>query len=186
MHRIHVGLSPFRVLLVCCALSQYGNLSPIHQFGENTYPPSKSRTQSEHHQSTVSPQEAQSYTRMKIPDLEVIDQYGKRMRFYTDLVKGKVVVINFIYTTCTYVCPLQGASFSRLQSALGDRIGKDVYLISVSTDPLTDSARKGEHSAIAIVGSDDRGRWVRTYGLESPQRMIEIIDSIVNRPAPED
>jgi len=43
---------------------------------------------------------------MRIPDVEVIDQYGKRMRFYTDLVKGKVVVINFIYTTCTYICSM--------------------------------------------------------------------------------
>jgi protein SCO1/2 len=195
--------------------------------GENTDPPSKADMQGEHHRSTAvarqtdAAQKAQSYIEMKIPDLEVIDQYGKRMRFYTDLVKGKVVVINFIYTTCTYVCPMQGATFSRLQSALGDRIGKDVYLISVSTDPLTDtsaklkawgerfkakqgwrlvtgaktqmdklllaltgdSARTGEHSAIAIIGSDDRGRWVRTYGLEGPERMIEIIDSIVNRPS---
>ena len=221
--------SPLRVLLVCCALSQCATGSSIQQLVENTEPPSKAGTQCEHHQSKThalqsgAAPNAQSGTQMRIPDVEVIDQYGKRMRFYTDLVKGKVVVINFIYTTCTYICPMQGASFSRLQAALGDRIGKDVYLISVTTDPLTDtpeklkawgqkfeakqgwrlvtgqktqmdklllaltgdSVRQGEHSAIAIIGSDDKDRWVRTYGLEGPQRMIEIIDSIVNRPTAE-
>ena len=219
-------VSTLRILLVCCSFSQYATALPIQQSGEKTEPPSKTETPHEHHQSTVpalqggagNAQKAKSYTRMTIPDVEVIDQTGKKMRFYTDLVKGKVVVINFIYTTCMYVCPMQGASFSKLQSALGDRIGNDVYLISVSTDPVTDtterlkawgekfgakqgwklvtgektqmdklllalsgdSARKGEHSAIAIIGSDDKGIWVRTYALEGPQRMIEIIDSIVN------
>jgi protein SCO1/2 len=74
-----------------------------------------------------------------MPDVEVTDQNGRKARFYTDLVKGKTVVINFVFTSCTYVCPMQGANFAKLQAALGDRLGRDISLISVSTDPLVDT-----------------------------------------------
>jgi protein SCO1/2 len=77
--------------------------------------------------------------RQQIPDIDCLDQDGKRLRFNTDLVKGKVVVINFIFTSCTYTCPRLGQSFARLQTTLGDRTGKDVHLISISTDPVTDT-----------------------------------------------
>jgi cytochrome oxidase Cu insertion factor (SCO1/SenC/PrrC family)/ABC-type branched-subunit amino acid transport system substrate-binding protein len=76
---------------------------------------------------------------MTVPDVELIDQDGRPVRFYTDLVAGKVVAINFIFTTCTTICPPMGANFGRLQRALGDRMGAEVSLISVSVDPLVDT-----------------------------------------------
>jgi protein SCO1/2 len=78
----------------------------------------------------------------RIPDVDCLDQDGKKLRFNTDLVKGKVVVISFIYTSCTYLCARIGESTVRLQKALGDRVGRDVHLISVSTDPVTDTPEK--------------------------------------------
>jgi protein SCO1/2 len=78
----------------------------------------------------------------RIPDVNCVDQNGKKLRFNTDLVKGKVVVINFIYTSCTFLCTRIGESTARLQAALGDRVGRDVYIISVSTDPVTDTPEK--------------------------------------------
>ena len=77
-----------------------------------------------------------------ITNITVVDQDGKRIDFYEDLVKGRVVAINFIYTTCTAICPMQGNQFARLQTMLGDRLGKDVLLISISADPDADSAQK--------------------------------------------
>jgi protein SCO1 len=85
---------------------------------------------------------AKSQQPSPLPDIEVFNQHGKALRFYSDLVKGKTVIVNFIFTSCTYICPLQGASFSKLQATLGDRLGKDVTLISVSTDPLTDTPQR--------------------------------------------
>ena len=76
---------------------------------------------------------------LSIPDVQVLDQNGLKQEFYTDLVKDKIVVINLVFTTCKAMCPLLGANFSKLQTVLGDRLGKDVFLISVSTDPETDS-----------------------------------------------
>ena len=74
-----------------------------------------------------------------IPDVSLFDQDGKPVRFYSDLVRGKVVMVNFIFTSCTTICPPMGATFGKLQQLLGDRAGRDVHLISVSVDPATDS-----------------------------------------------
>jgi len=75
---------------------------------------------------------------LRIPDITIYDQNGQRLRFYTDLVKGKTVAINFIFTTCTTICPPMTATFRRVQQELAERAGRDVYLISVSVDPVTD------------------------------------------------
>lgn len=77
-----------------------------------------------------------------IPDVKVVDQNGKPLHFYSDLIKGKSVIVHFIFTSCTYICPMQGANFSRIQTALGDRLGKDVTLVSVTVDPVTDTPER--------------------------------------------
>jgi cytochrome oxidase Cu insertion factor (SCO1/SenC/PrrC family) len=81
-------------------------------------------------------------SKMTIPDVEMLDQNGNKVHFYTDLVKGKTVVINFIFTTCTTICPPLGATFARVQKDLGERAGRDVQLISVSVDPVTDTPER--------------------------------------------
>src|SRR6185369_3062301 len=80
--------------------------------------------------------------KMNIPDIEVLDQNGRKIHFYTDLVKGQTVVINFIFTTCTTICPPLGATFARVQKELGDKVGRDVRLISISVDPATDTPER--------------------------------------------
>jgi protein SCO1/2 len=77
-----------------------------------------------------------------IPDVELLDQDGRTIHFYTDLVKGKVVAVQFIFTTCTTICPPLGATFARVQKDLGERAGRDVRLISVSVDPATDTPER--------------------------------------------
>ncbi len=76
--------------------------------------------------------------KLRIPDTTVYDQHGRRLNFYTDLVKGKTVAINFIFTTCTTICPPLTATFRRVQQTLGERVGRDIQLISISVDPTTD------------------------------------------------
>lgn len=78
-------------------------------------------------------------TKMNIPDVELLDQNGRKVHFYTDLVKGRTVVINFIFTTCTTICPPLGATFARVQKELGE---SNVRLISVSVDPVTDTPER--------------------------------------------
>jgi protein SCO1/2 len=77
--------------------------------------------------------------RQRIPDVTLLDQTGKPIRFYSDLVHGKMIVVQFIFTSCNLICPMSGSNFSRLQTALGERLGKDVFLISITTDPTNDT-----------------------------------------------
>lgn len=88
---------------------------------------------------TATAQETETFTPERIPDAALVDQDGRKVQFYTDLVAGKVVVVNFVFTTCTTICPPMGASFGKLQKSLGDRAGRDVHLISLSIDPITDT-----------------------------------------------
>jgi len=73
------------------------------------------------------------------PNVELITQYGEKVRFYDDLIKGKVVAINLIYTTCKYYCPLETARLVQLQKLLGERMGKDVFFYSISIEPEHDT-----------------------------------------------
>src|SRR6476646_3124738 len=68
--------------------------------------------------------EVQGFGKMTIPDIPVRDQEERKLRFYSDLIQDKVIVLSFFYTNCTYACTLQGRTFSRLQSLLGERLGK--------------------------------------------------------------
>jgi len=57
-------------------------------------------------------------------------------------VKGRVAALSFIFTTCTTICPLIGANLGRLQTELGQSLGEDISLISVSVDPATDTPQR--------------------------------------------
>ncbi len=93
----------------------------------------------EKHKPQVVDSEAAKKTEFVVPDVAVLDQNGRKLNFYTDLVKGRKVIVNFVYTTCKEVCPMSGENFARLQKTLGERLGKDVFMISVTTDPEVDS-----------------------------------------------
>jgi len=80
--------------------------------------------------------------KMEIPDVAVLDQDGNKLHFYTDLIKDKTVAINFIFTNCTTICPPLAATFARLQKEMGDKVRKDVHLISISVDPVTDTPER--------------------------------------------
>jgi len=73
------------------------------------------------------------------PNVTLVTQDGKTVRFYDDLLKGKTVVINFIYTKCNASCPLETAKLAHVQRLLGDRVGRDIFFYSISIDPETDT-----------------------------------------------
>src|SRR5256885_17158360 len=66
------------------------------------------------------------------PNVPLITQDGKPVRFYDDLLKGKTVAIYLMYTTCEYSCPLETARMAQAQKFLGDRVGKDIFFYSLS------------------------------------------------------
>lgn len=75
-------------------------------------------------------------------DVMLINQNGEKMRFYSDLLQGKVVIINSFFATCQGSCLPMNRNLEKLQQALGDHIGKDVYIISISVDPTVDNPSK--------------------------------------------
>jgi protein SCO1/2 len=90
-------------------------------------------------QQTAAPQ---AIDRPEIPDIPVVTQDGREVQFYSDLVRGRTVAVNFIFTTCTTICPPLGLNFGRLRQQLGERAGRDVFLLSVSVDPGNDTPER--------------------------------------------
>ena len=129
---------PRGLLLLCAALSL-----PGLAFAQET--PAAGHDPHAHHHAPPPPAappaapEIGEVPDLQIPDVSLFDQDGKKVRFYSDLVRGKVVMMNFVFTSCTTICPPMGATFGKVRELLGDRAGRDVHLISVSVDPATDS-----------------------------------------------
>ena len=73
------------------------------------------------------------------PNVPLTTHEGKEVHFFDDLIEDKVVVINFIYTSCPDTCPLETAQLVRVQNILGDRMGEDVFFYSISIDPKRDT-----------------------------------------------
>jgi protein SCO1/2 len=72
-------------------------------------------------------------------DTVLINQDGQKMRFYTDLLKGKTVIIDSFFATCQGSCLPMNRNLEKVQEALGDRLGKDAVILSISVDPTVDT-----------------------------------------------
>jgi cytochrome oxidase Cu insertion factor (SCO1/SenC/PrrC family) len=72
-------------------------------------------------------------------DRELITQDGKKVRFYSDVLKGRMVVFNTIFTNCQDACPLITEQMTRVRASLGDSFGKEIYFVSISSDPERDT-----------------------------------------------
>jgi protein SCO1 len=75
-------------------------------------------------------------------DVVLVDQDGRERRLYTDLLQGKTVIISGMFTECSGVCPLMAATLEKVQAWAGDRLGKEVHLLSFSVDPANDTPAK--------------------------------------------
>lgn len=73
------------------------------------------------------------------PNVVLQDQDGNNLHFYDDMIRDKVVAINFVYTNCNDICPLDTAQLRQVQQILGDRVGRDVFIYSISLNPERDT-----------------------------------------------
>lgn len=81
----------------------------------------------------------QKIRRRYFPDLTLVTQDNLKVRFYQDLVKDKIVVFNFFYAHCEGICPLVTHNLVRVQRLLGDRVGRDIFINSVTLKPTEDT-----------------------------------------------
>jgi protein SCO1/2 len=79
------------------------------------------------------------------PNVELTTHEGKKVRFYDDLIKDKIVVINFMYAQCVGICPGITANLLKVQKILGDRIGRDIFMYSITLKPEEDSPKDLRH-----------------------------------------
>lgn len=94
-------------------------------------------------------------------DLPVLNQDGKELRFYSDVLKDRVVLINFIYTHCPDACPLVGKKLSQAQALLGEAFGTRIHFVSVSVDPDNDTPQALRKYAAAVAA---RPGWIFLTG----------------------
>jgi protein SCO1 len=74
-----------------------------------------------------------------LPNVPLVTHEGKEVRFYDDLVKGKIVTFNFFYAVCSDVCPAVTANLVEVQKLLGDAVGRDVFMYSLTLKPEADT-----------------------------------------------
>ena len=80
--------------------------------------------------------------RPAMPDPNLVNQKGDKVHLYSDLMKGRVVALSFIFTSCPKVCAMIGINLGQLQSELGPLQGKEISLISITIDPENDTPAK--------------------------------------------
>jgi len=76
------------------------------------------------------------------PNLPVVNQDGQQLKFYDDLIKDKIVIVMFIYTSCTDICPLTTARMTQIEDKLGDAVGRDIFIVSMTVDPEHDTPER--------------------------------------------
>jgi protein SCO1/2 len=85
-------------------------------------------------------------------NVEVTTHEGKTLRFYDDVMKGKILLINFFFTDCDNICPLMTENLARVQELLGDRMNKEIFMVSISLQP--------EHDTPAVMAA-----YAKSYGV---------------------
>src|SRR5918911_4533385 len=85
------------------------------------------------------PAPSERWAANEFPNVPLVTQDGATVHFYDDLIKGKAVAINLMYTSCKDECPLETARLVQTQKILGDRIGKDLFFYSITIDPRIDT-----------------------------------------------
>jgi protein SCO1/2 len=88
-------------------------------------------------QETLTPRER--IQRRYFPNVTLVNQHGKEVRFYDDLIKNKIVTINFFYAKCTGICPGETANLAKVQEMFGKHAGQDLFMNSITLKPEEDS-----------------------------------------------
>jgi protein SCO1 len=79
---------------------------------------------------------------LPVPDIEVVNQDGRHVRFNSQVIEGRVAIVTGFFTTCSSMCPITQEKLSQVAKLLGPRLGKDVVIVSVSVDPQNDTAAR--------------------------------------------
>jgi cytochrome oxidase Cu insertion factor (SCO1/SenC/PrrC family) len=104
-------------------------------------------------------------------NIELVNQDGKTVRFFDDVLKDKVVIINFIFTNCEGACPLMTNKLTRVRDKLEGHIGNPIQFVSLSLDPQRDTPAAMKE--FAKKHNADHAGWVFLTG--KPDHLDAII-----------
>ena len=118
-----------------------------------------------------------------LPNVPAITERGEPILFYDDLVRGKLVIVSFTYTQCKGSCPLTAANLARVQALLGPRLGRDVFMLSVTLDAENDTPEALWRHARALGAGpgwtfvtgkpEDMDRLRRAFGFTDPDPRVD-------------
>ncbi len=119
--------------------------------------------------------------RNTFPNVPLLTHEGKLVNFYDDLIKDKTVLINFMYVRCGEICPGMTVNLKRVQEELGERMGKDVFMYSISLDQDTPEILKAYAELFKtkpgwtfLTGKKDDIELIRTkLGVKSPNPELD-------------
>jgi protein SCO1 len=117
----------------------------------------------------TSPAQAGRWGKDYVPNVPVVTQDGKTLNFYDDLIKDKIVVLSFIYTSCKDICPLATSRLGEARDRLGDRLGRDIFFYSISVDPEHDTPARLKQYADAFQAGPG---WLFLTGLPEDIQLI--------------
>ncbi|HEX6829630.1 MAG TPA: SCO family protein [Burkholderiales bacterium] len=113
---------------------------------------------------------AQPDARAYFTETELVTQDGKKVRFYSDVLEGRIVLINTIYTNCQDACPLITQKLNEVRAQLGDSFGSKVYFVTISSDPVRDTPKALRE--FARKQNADPPGW--TY-LTGPKKNVDLV-----------
>jgi len=112
------------------------------------------------------------------PNIALITQDGRSVRFYDDLIKGRVVMLNFMYATCEGACPLITSNLTKVQKLLGNRAGRDIFMYSITLKPEQDTpAVLKQHVEMHGIGPGWQFLTGRPGDVERLRRALGFVDS---------
>ena len=110
-----------------------------------------------------------NFTTIELSDATLISQHGKEVSLRDDVVGDRIVVVDFVYTTCTTVCPVLSAIFRQIQNQLGDRLGREVMLVSISVDPTRDTPERMKTYATRLQAGEN---WLWLTGRQQTVKTV--------------
>src|SRR5260370_16035287 len=94
---------------------------------------------------TVSAMARKRIQEQHLPNIPLLTHEGKQVRFYDDLIKDKIVTINFFFAQCKDICPIVIANLVKVQKILGDQVGRDLFMYSFTLKPEEDTVDVLKH-----------------------------------------
>jgi len=121
------------------ARAQATMAKPVEPPPQQQSPPPKVSVKPSQPATVPAPGAAAPAAQKYFTDVELVNQNGERMRLYSDVLKGRVVVVNAFFATCQGSCLPMNRNLEKVQEAFKERLGRDLFIVSISVDPTVDT-----------------------------------------------